>query len=107
MTTTMPATVVAIPAKADAKFAFATTMTTATATAATTRMKRKLLVDRNDLGLCAALFCPRFQNWRGELLAISLSNINHQNHLRIALGNMSRMDPPPVPTTAILFHSRQ
>ena len=60
MTTTVPATVVAILAKAGAAFAFASMMTTATATVAATRMKRKLLVDRDGLGLCAALFGPCF-----------------------------------------------
>ena len=74
------------------------TTTTATATAATmTRTKRELLLDRDGLGLCAALFGPRFRNRRGGLLAISLSNLNPQNHLGIVLGNMSRMDPPPPP----------
>ena len=43
------------------------------------------------------LFGPRFKYRDGGLLAISLSNLNPQNHLGIVLGNMSRMDPPPPP----------
>lgn len=43
------------------------------------------------------LFGPRFKYREGGLLAISLSNLNPQNHLGIVLGNMSRMDPPPPP----------
>ncbi|EED92518.1 hypothetical protein THAPSDRAFT_262572, partial [Thalassiosira pseudonana CCMP1335] len=47
--------------------------------------------------LCTLLFGQRFVRRRGGLLAISLSNLNPQNHLGIVLGNMSRMDPPPPP----------
>ncbi|MCR9110270.1 MAG: NAD/NADP octopine/nopaline dehydrogenase family protein [Rhodobacteraceae bacterium] len=43
------------------------------------------------LALCQKLFGDRFQP-RGGLLAISLSNLNPQNHLGIALGNMTRME---------------
>lgn len=44
------------------------------------------------LELCHALFgTDRFQ-LRDGLLAISLSNLNAQNHLGIVLGNMSRME---------------
>ena len=47
--------------------------------------------------LLARLLGDRFRFRRGGLLAISLSNLNPQNHLGIVLGNMSRMDrPPPV-----------
>ena len=55
---------VVTPATADAVAAFVTTTTTTTATAtmAMTQMrtKRELLLDRNGLGLCAALFSTRF-----------------------------------------------
>ena len=51
----------------------------------------------NGYELCNCLFGPRFKNRKGGLLAISLSNLNPQNHLGIVLGNMSRMDPPPQP----------
>ena len=50
--------------------------------------------DANDT-LLEALFGPRFRHRDGGLLAISLSNLNPQNHLGIVLGNMSRMDPAP------------
>jgi opine dehydrogenase len=44
------------------------------------------------LTICQSLFpCTNFQP-RDGLLAISLSNLNPQNHLGMALGNMSRMD---------------
>lgn len=43
------------------------------------------------LALCQELFGDRFQP-RSGLLAISLSNLNPQNHMGIALGNMSRME---------------
>ena len=43
------------------------------------------------LGLCQRLFGERFQPREG-LLAISLSNLNPQNHMGIALGNMTRME---------------
>lgn len=52
--------------------------------------------DKNDV-LLQKLFGPRFKYRDGGLLAISLSNLNPQNHLAIVLGNMSRMDPPPPP----------
>ncbi len=41
--------------------------------------------------VCKALFGEHFVD-RGSLLAIALSNLNPQNHLGIALGNMSRME---------------
>ncbi len=53
--------------------------------------------DTNDDALLRTLFGPRFKYRDGGLLAISLSNLNPQNHLGIVLGNMSRMDPPPPP----------
>ncbi|MCK0151566.1 NAD/NADP octopine/nopaline dehydrogenase family protein [Marivita sp. S6314] len=43
------------------------------------------------LALCQTLFGDRFQP-RDGLLAISLSNLNPQNHLGIALGNITRME---------------
>ncbi|MEP2030767.1 MAG: NAD/NADP octopine/nopaline dehydrogenase family protein [Paracoccaceae bacterium] len=43
------------------------------------------------LTLCQRLFGDRFQPREG-LLAISLSNLNPQNHMGIALGNMTRME---------------
>lgn len=43
------------------------------------------------LALCRRLFGDRFQP-RDGLLAISLSNLNPQNHMGIALGNMTRME---------------
>lgn len=43
------------------------------------------------LELCQRLFGDRFQP-RDGLLAISLSNLNPQNHLGIALGNITRME---------------
>lgn len=46
----------------------------------------------NDgLALCRRLFGDRFQP-RDGLLAITLSNLNPQNHMGIALGNMTRME---------------
>ena len=68
-----------------------------TASAATTTAKRELLFKDDGHDLCAALFGHRFRRRDGGLLAISLSNLNPQNHLGIVLGNMSRMDPPPPP----------
>lgn len=44
-----------------------------------------------SLALCQSLFGDRFVQREG-LLAISLSNLNPQNHMGIALGNMSRME---------------
>ncbi|GGE88595.1 NAD/NADP octopine/nopaline dehydrogenase family protein [Stappia taiwanensis] len=41
--------------------------------------------------VCRRLFGDRFQA-RDGLLAISLSNLNPQNHMGIALGNMTRME---------------
>ena len=43
------------------------------------------------LALCTTLFGDRFQP-RDGLLAISLSNLNPQNHMGIALGNITRME---------------
>lgn len=43
------------------------------------------------LALCRELFGDRFQPREG-LLAISLSNLNPQNHMGIALGNITRME---------------
>lgn len=45
----------------------------------------------SSLVLCESLFGERFVQ-RDGLLAISLSNLNPQNHMGIALGNMSRME---------------
>lgn len=47
--------------------------------------------DVNGLTHCQHLFGDRFQE-RDGLLAISLSNLNPQNHLGIALGNITRME---------------
>jgi len=47
--------------------------------------------DVNGLTYCQQLFGERFQE-RDGLLAISLSNLNPQNHLGIALGNITRME---------------
>ena len=57
--------------------------------------KREIL--ENGYTVCTTLFGKRFKRRKGGLLAISLSNLNPQNHLGIVLGNMSRMDPPPPP----------
>ena len=46
---------------------------------------------RDGLALCQHLFGDRFRPREG-LLAISLSNLNPQNHMGIALGNMTRME---------------
>jgi len=43
------------------------------------------------LSVCRSLFGDRFRD-RGSLLAIALSNLNPQNHMGIALGNMTRME---------------
>jgi opine dehydrogenase len=43
------------------------------------------------LAVCQALFGDRFVD-RGSLMAIALSNLNPQNHMGIALGNMTRME---------------
>ena len=43
------------------------------------------------LATCVALFGDRFQP-RDGLLAIALSNLNPQNHMGIALGNITRME---------------
>lgn len=43
------------------------------------------------LACCQSIFGDRFVD-RGSLLAIALSNLNPQNHLGIALCNMSRME---------------
>lgn len=45
----------------------------------------------SGLALCRSLFGDRFQTREG-LLAISLSNLNPQNHMGIALANMTRME---------------
>jgi opine dehydrogenase len=45
----------------------------------------------DGLALCETLFGDRFMQ-RDGLLAISLSNLNPQNHLGIALGNITRME---------------
>jgi len=45
----------------------------------------------DGLAVCRTLFGDRFVD-RGSLLAIALSNLNPQNHMGIALGNMSRME---------------
>ena len=46
---------------------------------------------KEGLAVCQRLFGDRFQP-RDGLLAISLSNLNPQNHMGIALGNMTRME---------------
>ncbi|AVH45607.1 NAD/NADP octopine/nopaline dehydrogenase (plasmid) [Agrobacterium tumefaciens] len=46
---------------------------------------------QSGLSLCQALFGDRFLD-RGSLMAIALSNLNPQNHMGIALGNMTRME---------------
>lgn len=46
---------------------------------------------QEGLALCRRLFGDRFQP-RDGLLAISLSNLNPQNHMGIALANMTRME---------------
>jgi opine dehydrogenase len=43
------------------------------------------------LAICKDLFGDRFRD-RGSLMAIALSNLNPQNHMGIALGNMTRME---------------
>ncbi len=48
-------------------------------------------VSEEELALCRRLFGDRFQP-RDGLLAISLSNLNPQGHMGIALGNMTRME---------------
>ena len=53
--------------------------------------------DDDTNNILQMLFGARFKYRDGGLLAISLSNLNPQNHLGIVLGNMSRMDPPPPP----------
>lgn len=45
----------------------------------------------DGVALCVRLFGDRFQP-RDGLLAISLSNLNPQNHMGIALGNITRME---------------
>jgi opine dehydrogenase len=54
------------------------------ATVPTSRSAAGLLV-------CKDLFGDRFLD-RGNLMAIALSNLNPQNHMGIALGNMTRME---------------
>ncbi len=71
--------------------------TTTTTTSTSTRSRNELLLRNDGYELCTTLFGPRFTYRNGGLLAISLSNLNPQNHLGIVLGNMSRMDPPPLP----------
>ena len=46
---------------------------------------------RDGMLLCETLFGERFK-LRDGLLAIALSNLNPQNHMGIALGNMTRME---------------
>ena len=75
-----------------------TTSTPTTASTSISTPTRNELLLRNDgCELCTTLFGSRFTYRKGGLLAISLSNLNPQNHLGIVLGNMSRMDPPPPP----------
>jgi opine dehydrogenase len=45
----------------------------------------------DGLSLCQTLFGDRFVD-RRNLMAIALSNLNPQNHMGIALGNMTRME---------------
>jgi opine dehydrogenase len=49
------------------------------------------LRSRAGLAVCKDLFGDRFLD-RGSLMAIALSNLNPQNHMGIALGNMTRME---------------
>ena len=49
------------------------------------------LRSKDGLAICQRLFGNRFQP-RDGLLAITLSNLNPQNHMGIALGNMTRME---------------
>jgi opine dehydrogenase len=79
-----------------------------------TATKQELLMNDDGYNLCTILFGSsqqqiQFQKRIGGLLAITLSNLNPQNHLGIVLGNMSRMDiapvpPPPVYTTKSAIH---
>jgi opine dehydrogenase len=67
-----------------------------------TTTKQELLMNDDGYNLCTILFSSQqtkiqFQKRAGGLLAITLSNLNPQNHLGIVLGNMSRMDIAPVP----------
>ena len=48
-------------------------------------------VSSHAMPICQQLFDDRFEP-RAGLLAISLSNLNPQNHLGIALGNITRME---------------
>ncbi len=50
-------------------------------------------IDRSDegLALCETLFGDRFVD-RGNLMAIAVSNLNPQNHMGIALCNLTRME---------------
>jgi len=52
-----------------------------------------LPIHRSDLGLatCRALFGDRFEP-RADVLAISLSNLNPQNHMAMALCNLTRIE---------------
>lgn len=45
----------------------------------------------DGFAICQTLFGDRFVD-RGSLMAIALSNLNPQNHMGIALGNMTRME---------------
>lgn len=47
--------------------------------------------EADGLALCQQLFGERFR-LRDGLLAIAMSNLNPQNHMGIALGNMTRME---------------
>ncbi|MGA0768860.1 MAG: NAD/NADP octopine/nopaline dehydrogenase family protein [bacterium] len=48
-------------------------------------------LSKDAMAICHQLFDDRFEP-RAGLLAISLSNLNPQNHLGIALGNITRME---------------
>ena len=78
-----------------------TKTTNTTTTTTTTTTKRELLLNDDGYNLCTILFGSQqqiqFQKRAGGLLAITLSNLNPQNHLAIVLGNMSRMDKAPIP----------
>jgi opine dehydrogenase len=91
----------------------ATTAMSTPAATTTSPTKRELLMNDDGYNLCTILFGSQqqmqFQKRVGGLLAITLSNLNPQNHLGIVLGSMSRMDiapipPPPVYTSTSTIH---
>jgi opine dehydrogenase len=79
-----------------------TTTTSMRSITTKTPTKQEILMNDDGYNLCTILFSSQqmkiqFQKRAGGLLAITLSNLNPQNHLGIVLGNMSRMDIAPVP----------